>query len=157
MRSRTVVLVDVNILVYASRADSPEHEPYRAWVEKTVARPDPFAVAVGTLSAFLRLVTNPRIFPVPTPLDQAVAFVRALRDQPNCVLLAPGPRHLELFLDLCLRAKATAKLVPDAELAALAIENGCELVSADRDFARFPDLGWRHPLDGNVDRPRARR
>ncbi|HEX2657073.1 MAG TPA: type II toxin-antitoxin system VapC family toxin [Polyangia bacterium] len=124
-----------------------EHAPYRAWLTKLVVRPDPFAVAASSLSGFLRVVTNRRIFPVPTPIDQAVGFVRAIRDQPNCVLLAPGERHLELFLDLCLRTKAVAKLVPDAELAALAIENGCDIASADRDFARFPGLRWRHPLD----------
>lgn len=135
------------MLVYAFRADTTEHGVYRTWLDETTGRPDPFAVATTTLSGFLRVVTNPRIFRVPAPLPEAVSFVRALRDQPNCVLLTPGPRHLELFLDLCLRAKATGKLVPDAELAALAIENGCELASADRDFARFPGLTWRHPLD----------
>ncbi len=135
------------MLVYAFRADAAEHGAYRAWLQETIGRPDPFAVTTGTLSGFLRVVTNRRIFPVPAPLPEAVAFVRALRDQPNCVLLTPGPRHLDLFLDLCLRTKATAKLVPDAELAALAIENGCALASADRDFARFPGLTWRHPLD----------
>ena len=137
----------MNVLVYAFRGDSAEHVAYRAWLAETTGRPDPFAVATSTLSGFLRIVTNPRIFPVPAPLPDAVSFLRALRDQPNCVVLTPGPHHLELFLDLCLRAKATAKLVPDAELAALAIDNGCELASADRDFARFPGLRWRHPLD----------
>lgn len=137
----------MNVLVYAFRTDAAEHGAYRAWLERTIGRPDPFAVATSTLSGFLRVVTNPRIFPVPAPLPEAVAFVRAIRDQPNCVLLVPGTGHLELFLGLCLRVKATAKLVPDAELAALAIENGCELASADRDFARFPGLKWRHPLD----------
>ena len=142
-----MVLVDVNVLIYAFRADVGEHSPYRKWLEETIERPDPFAVAAATLSGFLSIVTNRRIFPVPTPLDQAVGFVRALRNQPNCVLLAPGPAHLELFLNLCLRVKAMGKLVPDAELAALAIENGCEIASADRDFSRFPGLKWRHPLD----------
>lgn len=147
MRRPTLVLVDVNVLVYAFRADTAEHGAYRAWLGETIGRPDPFAVATSTLSGFLRVVTNRRIFPVPAPLPAGVAFVHSLRDQPNCVLLTPGPRHLDLFLDLCLRTKAAGKLVPDAELAALAIENGCELASADRDFARFPDLRWRHPMD----------
>jgi toxin-antitoxin system PIN domain toxin len=142
-----VVLVDVNVLVYAFLAATAEHQAYRTWLDRTVGRPDPFAVTTSVLSGFLRVVTNRRIFAKPAPLPRAIDFVRALRGQPNCVLLSPGPHYLELFLDLCLRTKSVAKLVPDAELAALAIENGCELVSADRDFARFPGLSWTHPLE----------
>jgi uncharacterized protein len=142
-----VLLVDVNILVYAFRADVAEHSAYRRWLDDTIDRPDPFAVTTTILSGFLRIVTNQRVFPTPAPLSEAITFVRALTSQPNCMLLYSSARHLELFLDLCSRSDAKAKLIPDAEIAALAIEQGCTLVSADRDFARFPGLSWRHPLD----------
>lgn len=99
------------------------------------------------LSGFLRIVTHPRVFSPPTPLRAALDFAEALRDQPNCVVLAPGPRHWEIFTGLCLQADARGNLVPDAYLAALAIESGSEWITTDRDYARFPGLRWRHPLE----------
>jgi predicted nucleic acid-binding protein len=70
-----------------------------------------------------------------------------LRDHPRLTVLAPGPRHGELFLDLCRRAEARGNLVSDAYHAALAVETGSEWITTDRDYARFPSLRWRHPLD----------
>ncbi len=99
-------------------------------------------------SGFLRVVTHPRIFSPPTPLVQALALVEALRSRPNFVPVAPGSRHWDLFVRLCGDANAKGPLVPDAYLAALAIESGCEWITADRDFARFPGLRWRHPFQG---------
>jgi toxin-antitoxin system PIN domain toxin len=98
------------------------------------------------LSAFLRIVTHPRIFRNPTPLDTAFSFVNEIRDRPNCVLLSPGERHWEIFTNLSKTVGARGNLIPDAYLAALAIESGTELVTTDRDYARFPNLRWRHPL-----------
>lgn len=86
------------------------------------------------------------MFDPPAPIEQALAFADALRDQPTAVLLGPGPRHWGIFERLCLEAGAKGNLVPDAYLAALAIESGAELITTDRDFARFPGLRWRHPL-----------
>ncbi len=82
----------------------------------------------------------------PATTGEALAFANELREQPNAVLLAPGPRHWRIFERLCREAGATGNLVPDAYLAALAIEHGAELVTTDRDFARFPGVRWRHPL-----------
>jgi toxin-antitoxin system PIN domain toxin len=98
------------------------------------------------LSAFMRIVTHPRIFRTPTPLQEALRAVSTLRGQPNCVPISPGPRHWEIFADLCRKAEARGNLVPDAYLAALAIESGCEWITTDRDYSRFPGLRWRHPL-----------
>jgi uncharacterized protein len=95
--------------------------------------------------SFLRLATNPRIFSQPTPLTDAFAYLRALHDQPNHVSLAPGPLHLQLLERLCSDADARGDLIPDAQLAAIAIEHGCELVSFDRDFSRFSELRWTLP------------
>ena len=98
------------------------------------------------LSGFLRIVTHPRIFDPPSPVEQALAFVEALTAAPNCARLAPGERHWHVFSRLCRDAGVRGNLVPDAYLAALAIDTGSELATADRGFARFPGLRWRHPF-----------
>lgn len=96
-------------------------------------------------AAFVRLVTNRRVFSEPDPLSDAFAFLRAVRAQPGHVAIRPGARHLEILERLCVEGDATGDLVPDAQLAALAVEHGCEVVSFDRDFARFPGLRWQRP------------
>lgn len=98
------------------------------------------------LSGFLRIVTHLRIFTPPTPMEPALTFVERLRAQHTAVHVRPGRRHWEIFARLCREAGARGNLVPDAYLAALAIESGCELVTTDRDFSRFQGLRWRHPL-----------
>jgi hypothetical protein len=99
------------------------------------------------LSGFLRVVTHPRVFRDPSPLDVALAFAAEVRDHPNSIAVSPGERHWDIFTRLCRVAGARGSLVPDAYLAALAIESGAEWVTTDRDYARFPGLRWRHPLD----------
>jgi toxin-antitoxin system PIN domain toxin len=94
----------------------------------------------------VRVATHPRIFDPPASTAAALAFADALRSQPNAVLVAPGSRHWEIFGRLCRSAGAKGNLVPDAYLAALAIESGSEWITTDRDFSRFPGLRWRHPL-----------
>lgn len=139
-------LVDVNVLVYAFREDVPRHAEYRAWLEALVAADEGYAVSDQVLAGFLRIVTHPRVFRPPAPLDTAQAFVAAVREQPNAVPVAPGRRHWEIFHRTCRESGAKGNLIPDAWLAALAIEQGCELITTDRDYARFPGLRWRHPL-----------
>jgi len=140
-----MILLDVNVLVAAYREDAPRHAPVRAWLEELVYSDRAFAVSDFVLSGFLRVVTHPRVFTPPTPLERALEFAEALRSQPNCMLLAPADRHWSIFTRLCREGDARGNLVPDAYLAALAIESGSELVSSDRDFARFEDLDWRVP------------
>jgi hypothetical protein len=94
------------------------------------------------------VVTHARIFNQPTPLAVGLEFLEALRDSPAVVPVAPGDRHWRIFTDLCRRLGATGNTVPDAFLAAIAIEQGATWVSADRGFAGFPGLRWLHPLDG---------
>jgi toxin-antitoxin system PIN domain toxin len=134
------------VLVYAHRDDMPLHEQCRRWIEEEVGTPRAFGLADVVLTGFLRLVTDRRVFAKPTPWDVADAAMEALRNLPNAVLLEPGPRHWNLFIDLCRRVGANGRLVPDAYLAALAMDTGSELITADRHFARFPGLRWRHPL-----------
>jgi toxin-antitoxin system PIN domain toxin len=141
-----MVLPDVNVLVYAFRGDAPDHGDYHAWLTEVVNGDEPFGLADGVLSGFLRIATHPRVFDPPSPLKDALAFIEALRDRPNCVPVAPGPRHWPLFTRLCQESGAKGNLIPDAYLAALAVESGSEWITTDRDFSRFPGLRWRHPL-----------
>lgn len=98
------------------------------------------------LSSFIRILTNPKAFNVPTLLDEAIAAAERLRERPNCVLVSPGPMHWEIFVRLCRETGAKGNLITDAYLAALAIESGAEWITTDRDFSRFAGLRWRHPL-----------
>ena len=139
-------LPDVNILLYAFRDAAPEHEAYRTWVQTMVDGEEPFGLADVVLSGFIRVATHPRIWDPPASVHEALAFVHALLGAPNAVRVAPGERHWELFERMCLEGSARGNLVSDAYLSALAIESGSELVTADRDFGRFPGLRWRHPL-----------
>jgi len=136
----------VNVLVYAHRADAPGHVQYREWLEAVINGPSAFAMSELVLSASLRIVTHPRIFNPPSPLEDALLFCRQIREQAHCVIIAPGPRHWDIFADLCRSVGAKGNLIPDAYLAALAIESGCEWITTDGDFSRFPGLRHRHPL-----------
>ena len=142
-----MLLVDVNVLVYAHREDASGHERYRQWLLDHLAGVEPFGTSPQVLSGFLRIVTHPRVFTKPTPLRTALAFVNELRTRPNIVIVSPGARHWRIFTDLCARTGAKGNLIPDAFLAALAMESGCEWITTDRGFARYPGLRWRHPLD----------
>lgn len=139
--------MDVNVLVYAQREDAPNHRAYREWLELVLSGEDAFALSELVLSGVVRVLTHPRVFDPPTPLERALLFVDTLRQCEQCVPVAPGARHWEIFRRLCRAAGAKGNLVPDAYLAALAIESGSEWITTDRDFSRFPGLRWRHPLE----------
>jgi toxin-antitoxin system PIN domain toxin len=143
-----VILCDVNIYVYAHRKESPDHDRYRQWLAEVLAGSEAYGVSELTLSAFVRIVTNRRIYPRdPSPLKIAMEMANEVRSQPQAAIVAPGPRHWAIFAELCDKVGASGDAVPDAYLAALAIESGSEWITADRGFARFPGLRWRHPLD----------
>jgi len=143
-----VLLPDVNILIYSHRAESPDHPRYAEWLRALAEGDEPYAVSDLGCSGFVRIVTNPKIWEEPTSLDDALSFVTELRGRSNARALAHGPASWEIFTRLCTAARARGKLVADAYHAALAIEHGCEFVTADSDFSRFTGLRWRHPLGG---------
>ena len=145
-----MILPDVNVLVYAHREDSPNHRAYREWLEAAINSAQAYGTADIVLSGFLRVVTHPRVFDRPSGLEQALGFVADVRNQPNCVVVRPGPRHWTIFEQLCSTANVKGNLASDAYLAALAIESGSEWITTDRDYSRFPQLLWRHPLNGWV-------
>lgn len=142
-----MILHDVNVLVYSYMAASQRHDEYRASFDQVVASKSSFGYSSLVLSGFLRVVTNHKVFDLPASPDDALDFVEAVRGQPNAVEVAPGPRHWEIFTELCRSVGAKGNLVPDAYHAALAIESGSTWLTTDRDYARFEGLDWRHPLD----------
>ena len=142
-----MLLPDVNVLVYAHRRDAPDHARFREWLQGAINSDEAYGVSDLVLSGFVRVVTHPRVFNPPSRLEDALEFTAALRGRPNCVRIGPGARHWDVFVSLCRRGRAHGNLVPDAYLAALAIESGSEWITTDRGFARYPGLRWRHPLD----------
>jgi uncharacterized protein len=141
-----VRLYDVNVLINAYRPEAERHKDFRALIEDVIRGDESYAVSDFVITGFVRIVTNGRTFKDPAKLPEALGFAETVRNQPHAVVITPGRRFWSIFSRLCRQVDAKAKLVPDAYLAALAIEHGCEFVSDDRDFARFPGLRWRHPL-----------
>jgi toxin-antitoxin system PIN domain toxin len=139
--------VDVNVLVNAHRPEAPHHDAYRDWLDAARSADEPLGLSDLVLSGFLRVVTHPRVFREPTPLPMALDVVTRLRATPNVVPLAPGERHWGIFTSLLAQSDARGHRVPDAYLAAMCIELGATWYSADRDFARFPGLDWRLPVE----------
>jgi uncharacterized protein len=133
-------LPDVNLLVYAFRRDAALHAMSREWLNEVVAGDARFAVSKLALAAFVRLVTNRRIHAPATSLLDAFGFCDTLLSQPNCEIIEPGERHWDIFRKLCLETGTRAGDTTDAWYAALAIEWGCEWVTCDRDFLKFPGL-----------------
>jgi uncharacterized protein len=140
-------MFDANVLVHGFRPDAERHEEFRTWLELQVAGPEAFGVSELVLSGFGRVVTHPSIFDPPNGLADCLFAARQIRDHPNCVALRPGGAHWGIFSDLCLATGSVGNAVADGYLAALAIEHGCEFMTADKAFGRFPGLRWRHPLD----------
>lgn len=138
-------LFDVNILIYAFRQDLPEHAEIRPWFEAVIQSDEAFGMADLVFSGFLRVVTNSKPFPNPSTPQDAMAFVERLRMRANCVILNPGPRHWGIFEKLHAEVNAKGNDVPDAYFAALAIEHGCEWITNDRGFSRYPGLNWSLP------------
>ncbi len=140
-------LADANVLINAFRAEAPEHERYRAWLGELLAGDRRYAMSPLVLSAVVRILTDHRIYDRPETLGTALAYADFLQAQPLCIVVQPGPTHWQIFSRLCAAAEVRGGMVSDAYLAALAIEHGCEWITADKRFARFPGLRWRHPLD----------
>jgi toxin-antitoxin system PIN domain toxin len=133
-------LPDINVLVYAFRPSATQHAVARSWLEKTIADPGRFALSKLALAGVVRVLTNLRASTNPTPLADAFAFCDSLLAQPNCEIIEPGERHWDIFRDLCVATGTRGGDTTDAWYAALAIEWGCEWVTFDRDFLKFPGL-----------------
>lgn len=132
-----MILLDVNVLVYAHRAEVPQHRRALAFLNQVLDGEDPFAASTSILASFVRIVTHHKIFSPPTPVDVALKFVATIREQPHFVQLEPADRHWDCFANLCQEHNIKGGLIIDAWIAALAIEHRCDLATADGDFRRF--------------------
>jgi uncharacterized protein len=142
-----VIAVDTNLLVYAHRADSTFHAESRALIESLAAEADAWAIPWPCIHEFLAVVTNPRIFKTPTPLDAALAEIRGLHDSAGAEWLAEGAGYLDRLETIAVAARIQGGAIHDARIAAICLFHGVqELWSADRDFSRFPALRVRNPL-----------
>jgi uncharacterized protein len=142
-----MTLADVNVLVYAFRPDSPFHAQCRRWLTHTVQSGAPFGVSTLALAAVARISTTPKLRDGASTMEEAIAFCDAVLAQPNCRQIEPGPSHWPIFSRLCVEADVKGAMTTDAWYAALAIEHDCELITYDRDFARFSALRWRTPSE----------
>jgi toxin-antitoxin system PIN domain toxin len=143
-----VKLSDVNLLLYAYDTSSARHERAKAWLEERLSAVEAFGFAWATLLAFVRLVTNPRVFEAPLRVEESLDIVESWLAAPCATVLHPGPRHTVLLRQLLEPLGTAGNLTTDAHLAALALEHDAELCSADADFSRFPGLRWSNPLAG---------
>lgn len=140
-----MILPDVNVLVHAFRSDSTDHARCRTWLAAVVNGPSRYGIAPQVLSGLVRVATHPRVFREPSPLGEVLEFCDVLMGMPQCIVIQPGDRHWGIFTRLCREVDARGNLVPDAWFAALAIEAGCDWITVDRDYSRFPGLRWRLP------------
>jgi toxin-antitoxin system PIN domain toxin len=147
-----VIAVDTNILVYAHRADLPFHERARHSVESLASGAQQWAVPWPCVHEFLAVVTNPRVFRQPSPIEVASSMIAALAASGRCEFLAEGDRHLDVLSKLAIAASVSGGQVHDARIAAICIAHGVrELWSADRDFSRYPALRVTNPLVVSAD------
>ena len=140
------MLVDANILLYSVDASSPFHERASAWMVESLNGPRRVAIPWISLSAFVRIATNPRASANPLSPNEAFEHVDAWLDAPAVWTPSPGRGHRSILRDLLVRLDLRAGLVTDAVLAAMCIEHGLDIVSADSDFARFTELTWINPV-----------
>ena len=141
-----MILMDVNVLVYAHREDSVDHPAYHDWLNSIVNGNTKFGFSELVLSGFIRIVTHPKIFEIPSSLEQAITFANQIRSSSEAICLAPGSKHWSFFLQCIETINATGNDVPDAYHAALAMEWDCQWVTVDKGFRHFKGLRVKHPL-----------
>lgn len=140
------MLVDANILLYAVDERSAAHERALTWIEGALNGPQRIGLPWQSLTAFVRIVTHPRALPAPLTPDEAWSYVDDWLDAPAAWVPEPGPSYRTILAGLVRDLDLRGNLVSDAALAAMALEYGVAVVSADSDFARFPDLVWHNPV-----------
>jgi toxin-antitoxin system PIN domain toxin len=141
-----VILVDVNIVVYAHNAGAPKHAAAKEWARNAFSGSEPVRIPWAVVHAFLRITTDPRILDHPFDLTEASAIVDAWFASPSVELIEPGPRYWPILRSLLITGNIRGPLVSDAHLAALALEHDATLYTADRDFRRFAGLRVINPL-----------
>lgn len=141
-----MIIPDINLLIYAHNRRDPHHEPAKAWWEEALSGNTPVGLPWVASAGFIRIMTNRRILTDPLSTDHAIQRVQSWLDQPNVIVLEPGPKFTGLFFGYLEKLGTAGSLTTDAQLAALAVENQAALHSNDTDFSRFAGLRWRNPL-----------
>lgn len=141
-----MIIVDVNLLIYAVNADAPFHAKARSWLEAVISGAETVGLPWTVLLAFLRLTTRRGLFEKPLSVETAFAVVDEWLQQPAVIVVEPTARHLRTLRELLVPLGTGGNLTADAHLAALAIEHGAQLCSTDNDFSRFAGVRWRNPL-----------
>jgi uncharacterized protein len=141
-----VIVVDANLLVYSYDVKSADHQKSAAWLEEILSGSEAVGLPWPCICAFIRVVTNRRLPGMGVAAQDALEAVEEWLQTPNVQVLVPGDRHWPVFRRMVVDGQAPGALVSDAEVAALTIEYGGVLHTADRDFARFPGLRWVNPL-----------
>ena len=142
-----MILVDANLLLYAADNFSEPYLRAQKWWYSQLSGSESVCLCWPVLNAFLRIGTNPRLQRQPLTLADAIPLVQSWLDQPCVKLIHPTEQHWPIFQQMLRAGNATANLVTDAHLAALAVEHNCVLQSTDRDFARFRGLKWKNPIE----------
>lgn len=141
-----MIIVDANLLIYAVDSDSPQHPSALTWLEHVLSNAVQVALPWAVIVTFVRVTTRPGIMRQPQTHSQALGLIDEWLAQPYVTTLAPGDDHWPIFRNLLRTVGTAGNLVPDAHLAALAIEHGCSIYSADNDFRRFPGVEYVNPL-----------
>lgn len=141
-----MIVIDANLLIYSYDVHSIAHKKSVAWLEKTLSGLESVGLPWQSIAAFLRVVTNRRLSAARVGVEEAVQTVEQWLQAPNVRILIPGDQHWPLLRRMIVEGRASGPLVTDAQIAALTIEYGGLLHTADRDFARFPGLRWVDPL-----------
>ncbi|WP_287601806.1 type II toxin-antitoxin system VapC family toxin [Thiothrix sp.] len=141
-----MILVDANLLIYAINQNAPLHRQAKTWCERVLSGTQIVGIPWVAALAFVRIVTNPRIFPTPLSVEQALAYIDDWLAQPVVKLVSPGDKHWEILRNLLLQTGTAANLTTDAHIAALALEQGYNIYSCDNDFKRFTGVKHINPL-----------
>lgn len=144
-----MILLDLNLLIYAVNTDTAHHQKALRWLEATLGSDEPVGLSWSVILGFLRLSTRPGIFPRPLEPEQAFGIVDGWLERPSVRVLHPGEQHWSILRSLLQEAGTAGNLTSDAHLAALALEYGATLCSTDNDFARFSGLRFENPLKGS--------
>lgn len=141
-----MILIDANLLLYAHLLRAEQHLKARAWLDWQINEPVRIGLPWICLLAFIRISTNPRLHAVPETIESACSLAETWLARDNVWIPEPGPRHADILFSLLRATGARGNLTSDAHIAALALEHGLTICTADTDFARFPDVRWVNPL-----------
>ena len=141
-----MIIPDINLLVYAHNQDDERYDAARSWWDNLLEGEESIGIPLAVSVGFVRLATNPRVMSPPMTSEEAVSLVRSWLQKPNVNSLDAGPNHFDHLQECLVAAGRAGRFVTDAHLAALALDHGAEIQTADQDFRTFPDVRWLNPL-----------